>query len=317
MWRCPNCSEPIDDQFDACWKCGTAQEGTPAADVHAHPDDPVATNVDSNGGSRESKEEPPPDHDLYERLVEVCSASNVVEADGLCELLEEAGIRARVVGEGLGVAAGGLALGEDVSPRIWVRESDLERAREVIERSQVPQANEPAEAAESEELSENEVPPDAELAELPSDDRFRFLSQGFYIVGMVCFVVGVIWAWQNSMVLSKYSGTSLGLFVDAGLGELKLASVPPENGLPPGRVPGESLLRCSCIAKYTYTVRGKTYQAFLKVDHVAAAPLQITVRYDPLAPADNMADSIAPPSMILLFASLIGVFFCFVGYQFR
>jgi uncharacterized membrane protein YvbJ len=27
MWTCPNCGEPIDDGFDACWKCGAARDG--------------------------------------------------------------------------------------------------------------------------------------------------------------------------------------------------------------------------------------------------------------------------------------------------
>jgi hypothetical protein len=29
MWRCPNCSEHIEDQFDSCWKCA-ATEQSPA-----------------------------------------------------------------------------------------------------------------------------------------------------------------------------------------------------------------------------------------------------------------------------------------------
>jgi hypothetical protein len=40
MWFCPNCGEQIDDVFEACWKCGTAQDGTLAAAFHAaDPDD--------------------------------------------------------------------------------------------------------------------------------------------------------------------------------------------------------------------------------------------------------------------------------------
>jgi len=49
---------------------------------------------------------------LHERIVEVYSAANIFEADSLCELLNEAGIQARVVGEDLGAAAGCLPLGE-------------------------------------------------------------------------------------------------------------------------------------------------------------------------------------------------------------
>ena len=28
MWPCPNCTEQVDDQFDVCWNCGTAKDGT-------------------------------------------------------------------------------------------------------------------------------------------------------------------------------------------------------------------------------------------------------------------------------------------------
>ncbi len=134
MWQCPNCGEQIDDEFDACWKCGTAQDGTRAADFHAEPNDPAVPDRGADPEPpAESEEERQSDRMLHERLVEVCSAGNIVEADGLCELLEEAGIHARVVGEGFGVAAAGLALGEAVSPRIWVYERDLARAREVID----------------------------------------------------------------------------------------------------------------------------------------------------------------------------------------
>ena len=27
MWKCPNCGEEIEEQFDTCWNCGTTQEG--------------------------------------------------------------------------------------------------------------------------------------------------------------------------------------------------------------------------------------------------------------------------------------------------
>jgi hypothetical protein len=30
MWKCPNCHENIEDQFDSCWKCAGAKQ-TPAA----------------------------------------------------------------------------------------------------------------------------------------------------------------------------------------------------------------------------------------------------------------------------------------------
>jgi hypothetical protein len=40
MWTCPHCSEEIEDSFDACWKCGTCQDGAPAEDFQPVADDP-------------------------------------------------------------------------------------------------------------------------------------------------------------------------------------------------------------------------------------------------------------------------------------
>jgi hypothetical protein len=117
MWQCPNCSEPIEDTFDVCWQCGTGRDGSRPVDLAA--------------------ENPPQEPDgrlLNERLVEVCSASDLIEAEAICGALEEAGIRAKVVGEGPGVAAGGLPIVEEVAPQVWVREEDAARAQEVIGR---------------------------------------------------------------------------------------------------------------------------------------------------------------------------------------
>ena len=227
MWQCANCGEPIDDGFDACWKCGTAQDGTRAVDFHAEPNDPAVPDVGPDHDlPPQSEEDRESDRILHERLVEVCSAGNIVEADGLCELLEDAGIHARVVGEGLGVAAAGLALGENVSPRIWVYESDLARAREVIDRGRTPQTDEPIELPQSETPAEGETPVEAEEALLPSDVRFRFLSQGFFIAGAVCVLAGAIWAWKNSAVLSAHSGTTVARFDNILVGRLRVVSSP-------------------------------------------------------------------------------------------
>ena len=65
------------------------------------------------------------------RIVELCSTASAVEAHLLLALLEEAGIKARIVGESL--AIGSPALGETISPRIWVREEDAARAQKIID----------------------------------------------------------------------------------------------------------------------------------------------------------------------------------------
>jgi hypothetical protein len=48
--------------------------------------------------------------------------------------LADAGIRASVVGESVGNGAGIGFIGQQVAPRVWVREDDLQRARHVLER---------------------------------------------------------------------------------------------------------------------------------------------------------------------------------------
>jgi hypothetical protein len=61
-------------------------------------------------------------------LVEVYSAQDDVQAHGLANLLEQEGIRARVVD----AANGQLPMGEPWNPRIWVFREDEPRAREII-----------------------------------------------------------------------------------------------------------------------------------------------------------------------------------------
>jgi hypothetical protein len=29
MWKCKKCGKQIEDNFDACWKCGTGKDGSP------------------------------------------------------------------------------------------------------------------------------------------------------------------------------------------------------------------------------------------------------------------------------------------------
>lgn len=254
---------------------------------------------------------------MHERIVELCSAGNVVEAECVSELLQEAGIQARIVGDCLGGAAGGLPCGEPIAPRIWVCQSDLGHAREVIDQWCSQQTNEPVEFPESETLPESETPVEAEYAELPSDVRSRFLSQGFFIVGAVCIVIGGIWAWKNSMVLSIYSGTAVGQFHRIRVGDVKWVAPPRERDVPPGNVAGGSSFHYTYDVEYAYVVNGKTYDATMKVDNANRAPNEVTIHYNPRHPASNIAGSITPPWMTLLFASLVGAFLCFVGYQFR
>jgi hypothetical protein len=52
MWTCRTCGEKLEDQFDACWKCGSSKEGVAPGQVVAEetPKDEGA-NLDVNGAS--------------------------------------------------------------------------------------------------------------------------------------------------------------------------------------------------------------------------------------------------------------------------
>jgi hypothetical protein len=72
------------------------------------------------------------------KIVELCSAANVIEAYAIRNLLEASGIRSRVVGDFLNNAFGAVPFGEVTSPRVWVREEDLERAQQIVNDSSLP-----------------------------------------------------------------------------------------------------------------------------------------------------------------------------------
>ena len=215
MWHCPKCGEQIDAGFDVCWNCGTARDGTAAAGFHAEPDDPAVPDPgpEPDEPKETAEDQTTPLGMAGQRIVELCSAGDVVEADDLCELLEEAGIQARIVGEVLGNAGGGLPLGEATAPRIWVLEDDAIRGREVIDRWRDELEEGPIAWPESDAPPEWETPAEEDEGPLPSDVRFRFLSQGFWIAGGLCIVIGGLWAWQNWLTLSQHPATADGWLI--------------------------------------------------------------------------------------------------------
>lgn len=62
-------------------------------------------------------------------LIEVYSAADIAEAHFLQSMLEDAGIKARVVGDTL---SGLPPLGEMIAPRVWVFQPDEACARELL-----------------------------------------------------------------------------------------------------------------------------------------------------------------------------------------
>jgi hypothetical protein len=65
-------------------------------------------------------------------IVELYSAANSIEAYAMANALKAAGLKARVVGDALGSAAGGLAVGEPIAPKVWIRRQDEAHARELL-----------------------------------------------------------------------------------------------------------------------------------------------------------------------------------------
>lgn len=68
--------------------------------------------------------------DIEEDIVEVYSAADITEAYFLRDVLGDAGIATRVVGDTL---TGMLPPGEETAPRLWVFRKDEARAREIVE----------------------------------------------------------------------------------------------------------------------------------------------------------------------------------------
>jgi hypothetical protein len=86
--------------------------------------------------------------------VQVYVARDMTEAQFVCDLLTDAGIGARVVGEPLGMASGKIPPLE-ATPRIWVRADEVPGARAILDEYRQRQVArvQPAAAASSEKES--------------------------------------------------------------------------------------------------------------------------------------------------------------------
>ncbi len=310
MWHCPKCGEQIDPECNVCWNCGTGRDGALAADFQAEPNDPV---VPDPGPDPDEPNEIAADLDAANvRIVELCSTVDVVEAHGLCAMLERAGIQARVVGDVLGNAAGGLPLGETIAPRVWVRESDAARAQEAIDRWLNDQETNPTEWPQSDTQPEWEETAEPEEGPLPSDVKFRFLSEVFYIIGMFFILLGIYWACQNWLILSGYSATTSGQWIDDRYVGVKHLSNLGSDGLPI-RKPHE--LTYAYRPLYVYVVGSKTYTA--QGNDTGSVLDRVPIHYKPDRPHEHVVGPITPPWIILVFAVGLGGFSLFVGYKFR
>jgi hypothetical protein len=314
MWHCLECGEQIDDVFDACWKCGTPQDRTPAPNRPQEPDDPDTVGPRAEPeSSNEAAEDSlaAPGDAKHGRIVELCSAADLTEAYAFCDWLEEAGIRSRVVGEFLGAAAGSLPLGDTTAPRIWVREEDAARAREIIDERIAQACREPGESTAHEEYAETDAVSEEQNPTLASAARFRWLGHGLTLLGFVSIMSGAVWAAVNWITMHECSETTEGVFVRYEPHYFIYVPPPPEVPLP--REPPDFSFWYE--AQYAFVVEGKTYYSNYRDSQ--RAPGRIPIHYAPEHPATNFVGSLTPPWLILISASGIGGFLLLFGFYLR
>ena len=92
MWRCSKCGEECEDSFDACWKCGTGQDGVPAEDFQPEPDD---SSVPDPGPEAEAAEIAPAQAEgaVVDELVTIATYDLPAIAEIERHVLEEEGIQ--------------------------------------------------------------------------------------------------------------------------------------------------------------------------------------------------------------------------------
>jgi hypothetical protein len=245
-----------------------------------------------------------------ERIVELCSAANVVEAYALRALLEEANIRSRIVGESLGNAAGWLPLGETVAPRVWVREEDAARAREIIDERIGQPCQELSSLAEDDEQTALDAASEEGGVPRACDVRFRWLSQGLSLIGSACILFGTVWAWYAWTTMHKYAGTTEGVVVDyqwhCSVDSDPTAEIPIPRA--------SATVSIWYEVQYVFVVNGKTYYSVDR--HCEQVVNRMPIHYDPHEPATNVVGSLTSPWLVLAFALGIGGSLSFVGYCF-
>jgi hypothetical protein len=306
MWTCPNCHEQIDDSFDVCWKCGTDRDGTPSAEFDVEPGDPRTHDPKADP---HPPDEPAANDPKNDRIVELCAAANEVEAHALCALLEEAGIRWRIVGETLGNAAGGLPLGDTIAPRIWVREEDAARAREIIDEPPGEVDWPSSSLAEGDEPAEPDLAPDESGVPSTSHAGTRGLGRGLSLLGAACILLGAVLAWHDWRTVRRYTATAEAVAVQYQ--RLYAVDSRPTSALPVPRVsPAFSVWY---EIQYAFVVNGKTYYSL--DPHCPRFVSRVPIHYDPHDPAINIRGTLTSPWPVLIFALGIGAILLWVGYN--
>jgi hypothetical protein len=317
MWRCPHCGEHVDDEFETCWKCGTAADGTPDPDFQAEraldSGSPAAAGDDSNLS---------PPSGRPDRIVEIYSAANAIEANSLCDALAEAGIEAQVVGEMLGNAGGWLPAAA-TAPRIWVRHADEADARKImVEWNADRGAQDTTAAVDNEEPAT--VPTDggedtATSPEGPGEEGpkpFTVVGKCLVGLGLALILFGAAYAWRLSLVADRHPAETTAECIAYYWGDHWEMPTRVDSDLPlPRGIVGSYGWRHGYQYRYRYEVDGSDYDVDLQSNVLPSR--QLVIHYNPQNPADCLIGTLTPPWLVLVLTALIGSFLLFVAYQFR
>jgi hypothetical protein len=238
-----------------------------------------------------------------DRVVEVYAAANVFEAHELQAVLAEEGIQSQIVGEELGNAAGCLPLGEALAPRIWVREADASRAREIIDQCIGQPHEEGAEPLDGDDQDASE-----EEAETPGAGYY-WLGQALMGLGMICIVAGLVWGSVNWVTLHTHQGTAQGVLVG---GKDKTSYIPATSDRNvPGAGQRSGFFSFDYELEYQFTASGKNYYAVVENGNVDDR--QVPIHYDLEDPGQNVVGPLTRPWTILLWTCGIGAFLILGG----
>ena len=129
MWTCAKCATKVDPSFEVCWACGTSREGVEDPTfVSADGPTPEAspTDLDMPSGDQPIPELAAP---IDGSLVEAYWAADIMQAKFLADQLSELGMPAVADTHDMHDTLGSMSSG----PKVWVRATDLPRAREWLE----------------------------------------------------------------------------------------------------------------------------------------------------------------------------------------
>ena len=131
MWRCPRCGEEIEDGFDACWKCGTDQDGVPAENFQPEPDD---ASVPDPGPEPELPDPSPAQAEVavVDELLTIATYDLPAMAEIARLVLEEEGIQTFLADENF-VATSWFLSNAVGGAKLRVASSDALRAVEILD----------------------------------------------------------------------------------------------------------------------------------------------------------------------------------------